>query len=477
MLIHLPSKMRRIILLLCLLLPMNLLAQVPSVQGWLSEATEIKPGVWIANAEVSVRDYEEFQWYILQDSGEAMYYALLPPQEFYSLDHSTPSWWGYRRAGNWNDGFPIEADHPMPGITRLQADEYCKWFSMFLLKTQLYYHPSDQISQLYDNFPWIRFRLPTPEEWNLAAAKIVPPKKTTEYQELPSRYLFTRTVQSSRPGEKLLHFHDNVSEMTTDPNVVLGGNYAAEGLGISNLSGEKPDRKMGFRIVLEFPDSLEAFYPKIRNATLHKLEWNSPWEKPRDRPIKIDPKHRQFENEFYPYNLKQQCIEIEPNIWLSKTDVSVGQFAYYTYFLVSDSGEYYTPPKSPMKWTYSSDSKLTILLDSLNEAPPRQRLLPMRGISQAQAVGFCQWMIIHHIFEVSPPGNACRYRFRLMTPAELELAIKVDPTFVPKTTELGFRFVVEVLPTHPDAVQFKAVPEKFVKRNYDRHRTTWPGFE
>ncbi|MBK9453997.1 MAG: hypothetical protein IPN95_32300 [Bacteroidetes bacterium] len=53
--------MRRIILLLCLLLPIVAAAQVPSVQGWLSEATEIKPGVWIANAEVSVRDYEAFE--------------------------------------------------------------------------------------------------------------------------------------------------------------------------------------------------------------------------------------------------------------------------------------------------------------------------------------------------------------------------------------------------------------------------------
>ncbi|MBP6721641.1 MAG: hypothetical protein KA239_04930 [Bacteroidia bacterium] len=48
-------------LLLLLWLPMQLAAQVPSVQGWLSEATEIKPGVWIANAEVSVRDYEAFE--------------------------------------------------------------------------------------------------------------------------------------------------------------------------------------------------------------------------------------------------------------------------------------------------------------------------------------------------------------------------------------------------------------------------------
>lgn len=52
---------RRMSLLLLLWLPMQLAAQVPSVQGWLSEATEIKPGVWIANAEVSVRDYEAFE--------------------------------------------------------------------------------------------------------------------------------------------------------------------------------------------------------------------------------------------------------------------------------------------------------------------------------------------------------------------------------------------------------------------------------
>ncbi len=473
MLIHLPSKMRRIILLLCLLLPIVADAQVPSVQSWLREATEIKPGVWIANAEVSVRDYEAFQWYILKDSGEAMHYALRPPQEFYPPDHSvTP--WGYGQEGNW------EPDHPMAGITRLQADEYCKWFSIHLMRIQLGYDLEVDYDQRPENFPEIRFRLPTPEEWNLATAKILPPKKTTDYQELPSRYVHTRTVQSSRQGEKLLHFHDNVSEMTTDANIVMGGNFASEGLGISILSGEKPDQKMGFRIVLEFPDSFEAFYQKIPNATLHKWELYTPWDKPRDRPIQIDPKHRQYENEFYPYNLKQQCIEIEPNIWLSKTDVSVGQFAYYMYFLLSDSGESYIPPRSPMKWKYSSDSRRLILLDSLNGTTPQQRLLPMRGISQRQAEGFCQWMTSHHYFEVSPPGNACRYRFRLMTPAELELAIKVDPTVTPKATEMGFRFVVEVMPTHPDAARFKAVPAHLVKGYYgywNHHLTIWPGFD
>ena len=468
---------KRMSLLLLLWLPMQLAAQCPSVQSWLREATEIKPGVWIANAEVSVRDYETFQWYILKDSGEVMYVALLPPPEFYSLDHSTPRW-GYRQTGNWTEGhFPIEADHPMAGIVQRQADEYCKWFSMFLMHLQLYYHPSDNLSQLYDNFPTIRFRLPTPEEWNLAASKILPPKKTSDYEELPSRYLFTRTVNSSRPGEKLLHFHDNVSEMTTDPNVVIGGNYAAEGLGISNLSGEKPDQKMGFRIVLEFPDSIKPFYPEIPNHLLRHCGKSSAFEKPRDWPIKMDPKHRQFENEFYPYNLKQQCIEIEPNIWLSKSDVSVGQFAYYTFFLLSDSGEYYTRQCSPIDWTYTSDYKTKILLDSLNEAPLQQRLLPIRGISQKQAERFCQWMTVHHIFAVSRPGAACRYRFRLMTPAELALAMKADPTVSPKATELGFRFVVEVMPTHPDAVHFKAVPEMLVKRNYDRRRWIWPGFD
>jgi hypothetical protein len=59
----------------------------------------------------------------------------------------------------------------------------------------------------------------------------------------------------------------------------------------------------------------------------------------------------------------------------------------------------------------------------------------------------------------------------------LQTAMKIDPTVSPKTTEMGFRYVVEVMPTHPDAVHFKAVPEKFVKRNYHRHRTIWPGFE
>ncbi len=180
MLIHLPSKMRRIILLLCLLLPIVADAQVPSVQSWLREATEIKPGVWIANAEVSVRDYEAFQWYILKDSGEAMHYALRPPQEFYPPDHSvTP--WGYGQEGNW------EPDHPMAGITRLQADEYCKWFSIHLMRIQLGYDLEVDYDQRPENFPEIRFRLPTPEEWNLATAKILPPKKTTDYQELPSR--------------------------------------------------------------------------------------------------------------------------------------------------------------------------------------------------------------------------------------------------------------------------------------------------
>ena len=77
--------------------------------------------------------------------------------------------------------------------------------------------------------------------------------------------------------------------MTTDANIVMGGNFASEGLGISTLSGEKPDQKMGFRIVVEVPDSLEAFYPKIPNATLHKWELYTTWDKPRDRPIQIDP--------------------------------------------------------------------------------------------------------------------------------------------------------------------------------------------
>jgi formylglycine-generating enzyme required for sulfatase activity len=433
-------------------------AQCPSVHNWLREATEIKPGVWIANAEVSVRDYEAFEWYMNKDSGEAMYHTLLPPSKFHFLDHLPWS--------SFNEGhFPIEVDHPIAGIVHWQADEYCKWFSIFLMKTQLDYHPNVGYWEQAENFPEIRFRLPTPEEWNLAKSKIVAPKKTMDYQELPSRYLHTRTVTSSRPGEKLLHLQDNVSEMTSDPNVVMGGNFAAEGLEISSLNGGIPDQKMGFRIVLTFTDSMRASYPKIPNSEFNNWKDYTPYAKPRDQPIKIDPKHRQSENEYYPYNLKKNWIEIEPNIWLSKTDVTVGQFAYYMYFCVSDSGTDYANQQSPQEWTYTYDNKVRLLSDSLNEALPQQVHLPMRGVSQKQAETFCKWMTVHHVFEVSPPGVTCRYRFRLLSETELELAMKMDPTVTPKATEMGFRYVVEVMPTHPDAVHFKAVPEKFLKRN------------
>jgi hypothetical protein len=87
MFVHTMQKLlfsKRMSLLLLLWLPMQLAAQCPSVQSWLREATEIKPGVWIANAEVSVRDYETFQNFILEDSGEVMYQCFSPAAEFYS---------------------------------------------------------------------------------------------------------------------------------------------------------------------------------------------------------------------------------------------------------------------------------------------------------------------------------------------------------------------------------------------------------
>jgi formylglycine-generating enzyme len=111
---------------------------------------------YIDETEVSNVDYKEFLFYILQDSGEAMFTKLYPDTLVWLRDLAFND--PYTEYYFYHEAFNT---YPVVGVNWHQANEYAKWRTLIVNKTLL---ENDEEAILYP-----AFRLPTEGEWEYAA--------------------------------------------------------------------------------------------------------------------------------------------------------------------------------------------------------------------------------------------------------------------------------------------------------------------
>jgi len=105
--------------------------------------------LFIDEAEIANIDYQEFLFYLKRDSTEEIFNKALPQTRIY--DYSDADYFASPRYRYF----------PMVGLTHDQAKMYCEWRSRFV--TNLY-------RTKYKKNVIFKFRLPTEQEWELAAS-------------------------------------------------------------------------------------------------------------------------------------------------------------------------------------------------------------------------------------------------------------------------------------------------------------------
>ena len=440
-------------------------------KDWLKNATEIQPNLWISNYEISVEDYQVFLHFMLNDSGEAMYRALLPNEEFWGLGHIPPSFFQDRDELDFGSQkgapFPIESDHPVIGLSQAQANAYCDWLTRTMMQVHLYDGKSFPYPENVS--PLITFRLPTAEEWELAGKAAQQAKAGEEYASRPSRYLKTRPASEGRKGETIFHLGDNVSEMTSETAVVMGGNFETEGLGRAQLSGEKPDLRMGFRIVGEVAAGMLKRILSVRSIK----------EKPRKdyRGVNKIQKNSKYKNEHYPFQLEKMCFEIEPNIWMTKEEVGVGLYSYFLFHILRDRGEVFARMHLPGGLDATANQNASNLVYEYSHLLNPSK--PMEGLSSGQFHRFLEWMTTRNYFVSERKANGGFSRFWFREPAihEIQLAKQQNPDQMASESEDGFRFVIEVMPVSPSMEGVKWLPYWLTVQSLEEPSpySIWPG--
>ena len=111
---------------------------------------------YIDETEVANVDWKEFLFFIMRDSGEAMFSKLYPDTTVWLRDLAFND--PYAQYYYIHDAFNM---YPVVGVTWHQANEYCNWRTTIVNNTLL---EDDPEAVLYP-----AYRLPTESEWEYAA--------------------------------------------------------------------------------------------------------------------------------------------------------------------------------------------------------------------------------------------------------------------------------------------------------------------
>jgi formylglycine-generating enzyme required for sulfatase activity len=166
----------------------------------------------------------------------------------YILPDSSNTWWRKQEFRHY----------PIVLISREQAITYCMWRSK-MVSRKLGYE--------------VNFRLPTPEEWSIIAshliknnARLIDSAFKKNRKKLSGKnqkyFLFESSTGQEYPKESIksiVHYFDNVSELTSTPNIALGGNNEQMIIPDTTRSHEikhlEPGRFIGFRCIVEIDES------------------------------------------------------------------------------------------------------------------------------------------------------------------------------------------------------------------------------
>ncbi|MFM7668347.1 MAG: formylglycine-generating enzyme family protein [Bacteroidota bacterium] len=145
-----------------------------------------KENLYAYKNEISNLNYLEFLYYIRKTKGEAEYQKNLPDTLVW---RSTRSGFAEKYVNHYLR-HPIYLNYPVVGISYEQAENYCHWITELMNN---HYHDK--------KIKKIRFRLPTEEEWELAARGGLP--EGTIY---PWGTKSTKMEKGKFKGEELARF-------------------------------------------------------------------------------------------------------------------------------------------------------------------------------------------------------------------------------------------------------------------------------
>lgn len=114
---------------------------------------------------------------------------------------------------------PIFNDNPVIYVTYQQAQEYCLWRTRVVML--LWATKSKNQKQRNKYYTRIRYRLPTPEEWDLVIEKFKD-NIFTNKAILPYNIACTYPVIPQRRKLKFYYMPGNVAEMTSEENIAVG---------------------------------------------------------------------------------------------------------------------------------------------------------------------------------------------------------------------------------------------------------------
>lgn len=253
--------------------------------------------LYAAQTEVSNIQYREFLSYIKKTKGMQEYY--------WSMQPDTNVWskkLGLRDAfKGYYFQHPAYAEYPVVGISYYQAEQFCNWLELILSE------------ELPKGIKKIKVRLPTEEEWEIAARGGHPdynlPMGIDKYRKgegdknkdqgknlynytigkntspntfyaLENPGTITTPVKSYWPNEfGLYNMSGNVAEMVLNDTIVKGGSWSSSGYFLQidksdhGLNSHIPSSLVGFRYfieVIEYDEQDHLIDSKVRTNWVKK---------------------------------------------------------------------------------------------------------------------------------------------------------------------------------------------------------------
>jgi formylglycine-generating enzyme len=237
---------------------------------------KIKEGLYVNKTEVSNLDYRTFLAALIEENKQELYNASLP---------DSTTWRGaYTYCEPYVDFYfrhPAYNNYPVVGISYENAVQYCQWLTDKYNSTEK------------RKFSKVLFRLPTKEEWELAAnggdgskqytwgsgfivnnrkqqlcnykiddalydsvfVKLTPESENRNARQIRKRKFIATDVKSYYPSSfGMYNMCGNVAEMIAEKGIVKGGSYT-DPAWLVTIASEKnyttATADIGFRVAME----------------------------------------------------------------------------------------------------------------------------------------------------------------------------------------------------------------------------------
>lgn len=251
---------------------------VPSGKTLMEKDTVSVQGFFMMKGEVTNLNYLEYLYDLKTNNKIAEYTAALPDTLGWRmpLAYQEPYVEYYFR-------HPAYKEYPVVNITREQAEKYCEWLTeiwrkntgnkelVFRLPTRAEFLRAANGTSVNRPFAWNGTKIRNTEgqilcnHLALDNTSISRDPQTGEYKVIPYpfdsysgdfSYDITAPSESYWPNEfGLYNLNGNVSEMVSETEIAVGGNWSSPGYDVRNQSIEtfsKPSPKVGFRPVMTF---------------------------------------------------------------------------------------------------------------------------------------------------------------------------------------------------------------------------------